>query len=178
MSNSIGANDAPAVKTVGPLLAVGILGMPFVFAWFLVRQGYSQRARFVAFSWLGIIAIALLRQGLPGDTPDSTATNPTAASATAGGDGPDRYADAAFVDHYVKGFLRDPQSARFSEVYAYRAGKQLSYCGNVNAKNGMGGYTGPQAFIASDSGFYLGEQATPARTAEYCKGSTRTEVPL
>ena len=49
----------------------------------------------------------------------------------------------------VKSILRDPESARFSSLRAYRQlGGQLVVCGYVNAKNGFGGYTGDEAFIA------------------------------
>jgi len=52
--------------------------------------------------------------------------------------------------------LRDPDSAKYSDVVLYRdqiGGDDLaghySLCGYVNAKNGFGGYSGPQGFVSS-----------------------------
>jgi hypothetical protein len=52
--------------------------------------------------------------------------------------------------------LKDPDSANFTDVVLYRdqigdddlAG-HYSLCGQVNAKNGFGGYSGPQGFVSS-----------------------------
>jgi hypothetical protein len=41
-------------RKVGPVLTIGILLAPYVFAWLLLRKGYSKAARLIAFSWLGI----------------------------------------------------------------------------------------------------------------------------
>lgn len=60
-------------------LVIGIALLPFVFAWFLLRPGYSVWARVLAFGWLGVclILFALPRPGpvpsrLPTPTPTST----------------------------------------------------------------------------------------------------------
>ncbi|WP_339914103.1 hypothetical protein [uncultured Brevundimonas sp.] len=46
--------------------------------------------------------------------------------------------------------LRDPDSARFRSVrYSRRPNGQTIYCGEVNARNAMGGYTGYVRFISS-----------------------------
>jgi hypothetical protein len=52
--------------------------------------------------------------------------------------------------------LKDPDSAKYSDLVLYRdqigdddfAG-HYSLCGYVNAKNGFGGYSGPQGFVSS-----------------------------
>lgn len=44
---------------------------------------------------------------------------------------------------HVRESLKDPQSAQFSSVYAAWS---TEVCGNVNARNSFGGYTGDQAF--------------------------------
>lgn len=57
--------------------------------------------------------------------------------------------------------MRDPDSAKITDIKVYRgnAGAEFA-CGNVNAKNEFGGYTGLQAFHvrlkAKDGGGYEG----------------------
>lgn len=41
-----------AQRKVGVPLIVGIVFLPLLFSWFLLRPGYSKRARLVAFGWL------------------------------------------------------------------------------------------------------------------------------
>ena len=45
----------------------------------------------------------------------------------------------------VRSSLKDPESARFSNVYMAADGKYA--CGDVNAKNSMGGYVGATVFM-------------------------------
>jgi len=45
--------------------------------------------------------------------------------------------------------LTDPDSAKFREVFV--APNQVAVCGDVNAKNSFGGYTGFRKFIYSSS---------------------------
>jgi hypothetical protein len=48
----------------------------------------------------------------------------------------------------VERLLTDPNSAQFRELHAYpAAGTPAAVCGEVNAKNRMGGYNGFQRFI-------------------------------
>lgn len=58
-----GANelDKPTARTVSLILAVGIIFVPYVFAWFvLLREGYSRRAKVITLGWLlGILFIFL-----------------------------------------------------------------------------------------------------------------------
>jgi hypothetical protein len=39
-------------RKVSILLAIGICLMPYIFAWFTLREGYSKSARFISFGWL------------------------------------------------------------------------------------------------------------------------------
>lgn len=68
------------------------------------------------------------------------------------------------TERAVKGHMKDPGSVRFrnSRFTAYQ-GRTPVVCGEVNAKNGFGGRTGYQKFIASGETFgpYL-EETTPA----------------
>lgn len=45
----------------------------------------------------------------------------------------------------VKAVLKDPESAQFSGLWVGPGGKYV--CGDVNAKNAMGGYVGKQSFL-------------------------------
>ena len=48
--------------------------------------------------------------------------------------------------------LRDPESAKYQEVYAHSFGDSAYvFCGRVNAKNGFGGYTGVERFVAAST---------------------------
>lgn len=51
----------------------------------------------------------------------------------------------------IKARLKDPDSAEFRNVGFYSGGPAPVACGEVNAKNGFGGYTGYERFIASGS---------------------------
>jgi hypothetical protein len=39
-------------RRVSILLGIGIFLMPYIFAWFTLREGYSKSARFISFGWL------------------------------------------------------------------------------------------------------------------------------
>ena len=39
-------------RKVSILLGIGIFMMPYIFAWFTLREGYSKSARFISFGWL------------------------------------------------------------------------------------------------------------------------------
>lgn len=70
----------------------------------------------------------------------------------------------------VMGILRDPTSAIFGQVLIVRKGGQESICGEVNAKNGFGGYTGMKPFvITSDAKLYMN---SPERWNRHCAGVT------
>ena len=51
----------------------------------------------------------------------------------------------------IKARLRDPESARFTDVVVSRRSGSPVVCGYVNAKNGFGGYVGKEPFISGDS---------------------------
>lgn len=51
-------SEATPRKKVGILLIVGILFLPFIFAWALLRRGYSNGARAVSFGWMVFVLAA------------------------------------------------------------------------------------------------------------------------
>lgn len=53
-------------RRVSTGLMIAIFLVPMIFAWFLVREGYSAKARFFAFSWLifGVLASTMSKMVL------------------------------------------------------------------------------------------------------------------
>lgn len=47
-------------RRVGWLLGIGIALVPVVFAWFTLREGHSEQARYISFAWLGVAVIISL----------------------------------------------------------------------------------------------------------------------
>lgn len=72
--------------------------------------------------------------------------------------------------------LLDYPSARFRGVTAHVAGKAVTFCGQVNAKNRSGGYVGWEAF-----GVFVADGASvsidPKMTAILCAPPTGEAVP-
>jgi hypothetical protein len=63
--------DNPPSRNVGPLLGVGILFLPPIFAWCLLRSGYTTLSRVLGLGWLGLfLLIAITTQG---QSPPATA---------------------------------------------------------------------------------------------------------
>ena len=58
MDMSVISNIQPLTSTshhsrqISVLLVVGIFIMPYIFAWFTLREGYSKTVRYVSFGWL------------------------------------------------------------------------------------------------------------------------------
>jgi hypothetical protein len=59
-----------------------------------------------------------------------------------------QYAWISSSEQSVKEKLRDPDSAEFRNVRFYSGAGVPVSCGEVNAKNGFGGYTGFERFVA------------------------------
>lgn len=54
----------------------------------------------------------------------------------------------AKAEGYVRAHLRDPESAKFTDVTMIKVGgAPYAICGWVNGKNGFGGYSGPRRFF-------------------------------
>jgi hypothetical protein len=61
--------------------------------------------------------------------------------------------------------LRDPDSAKFGDVFFGRNG---TVCGTVNSKNGFGGYTGAQVFTVDAKYVRLGDSGAVATWNKNC----------
>lgn len=44
-------------RKVSILLAIGIMFMPYIFAWVTLKKGYSSNARVISFGWLALMVI-------------------------------------------------------------------------------------------------------------------------
>lgn len=49
-------------RKVSILLGIGIFIMPYIFAWFTLREGYSKPARFISFGWFVFIVYLSMQQ--------------------------------------------------------------------------------------------------------------------
>lgn len=108
---------------------------------------------------LGIIVFLGVIGSIAGSSDeDPSTTNATAATAeakeAAAPESP--YADTAKQAAWIaagqvaiKNQLRDPGSAKFRNVHFYSGGGVPVTCGEVNAKNAFGGYTGFERFVAA-----------------------------
>jgi len=72
-------SDDREARRVGAGLAIGIFLMPVIFAWFLLRTGYTAGARIMAFGWLGLlVTVGVLGSGGAAPAPNTPAvTLPT-----------------------------------------------------------------------------------------------------
>lgn len=88
MTEAIAVATPPAMRRkVGVLLGVGILFLPYIFSWMLLRRGYSTLARVVSFGWmLSVIIVALARtpsQTSPTEQVSRDSNSPNSASPAA-----------------------------------------------------------------------------------------------
>lgn len=67
--------------------------------------------------------------------------------------------------------LKDPDSAQFRNLRVVSGGAAL--CGEVNAKNSYGGYTGFKSFVADNDGVaWQGDGSAPSDTYQYGNRNT------
>lgn len=85
----------------------------------------------------------------------------------------------ASYERAVRNELRDPSSAQFRALKVLPGGPEDgALCGEVNAKNAMGGYTGFEPFYAEMMGprpravLYLASRVGLDRVRELCQAAT------
>lgn len=101
---------------------------------------------------------------------DPSATSDYASSATSPGT-PDGDRIAAFVEaegkKVILGQLRDPESAKFTDVSVRWTSGRPMLCGSVNSRNGLGGMAGRQRFVTAGSDIaFLEEQVEAGEWAK------------
>ncbi|MBB1387222.1 DUF4236 domain-containing protein [Pseudoalteromonas sp. SG45-5] len=52
-------NDDNSQRSVGILLSIGILILPYIFAWLLLRSGYSTYSRLISFAWMAFLIYSM-----------------------------------------------------------------------------------------------------------------------
>jgi len=77
---SVGGNVV-AKRNVGAALGIGILFLPWIFAWLLLRRGYSVIARVIAFGWMVLVILFTIGSSHPSQT--TTSSTPAVAAADA-----------------------------------------------------------------------------------------------
>lgn len=109
-------------------------------------------------SFVALVGIALWAMPERGPAPPSIRPTLSAASAPAKTGEPNEYALKRIGENNVLARLKDPDSAKFRGQFIGASGIP---CGEVNSKNGFGGYTGHKRYMASGGGvvFIEGELA-------------------
>lgn len=131
-------------RKVSALLAVGIVFMPYIFAWILLRPGYSSGARIVGFAWAAVIAIPLIT----GIAHPPAGTSSVATASVASARSPQevrKEADAVLeqqAENQIRKMLKDEGSAVFRNSYGWIKHGQRVACGEVNSKNSFGAMAG------------------------------------
>lgn len=67
--------EKPGKRKVSILLGIGILFIPYVFSWFLLRKGHSKLSRIVGFSWLVLILLVAMTPKASGPATPEAAVN-------------------------------------------------------------------------------------------------------
>ena len=85
MSEAIVTSDPQtnATRKVGAALGIGIFLLPWIFAWFLLRKGYSNTARLISFGWMLIIVIFAIAGGSGSDEVATASSAPASSVAAA-----------------------------------------------------------------------------------------------
>lgn len=65
------SNTISETRKVSVGLIIGIILLPFIFVWFLLKQGYSKKAKIIGFIWLAIWVIIAISSGNKSDITDS-----------------------------------------------------------------------------------------------------------
>lgn len=174
-SSDAGTFYAYEQRRVGAALAIAIFVAPPLFAWLLLRSGYSALARIVSFGWLALVIVSIAagamapsigaKPSLPSVPPTNEkraeaaqAPAPMTVNSGTGNeqDNAEAYTAAKSAIDSVRYSLADPDSALFKDVWAVRgqiadAPETVFACGTVNAKNAYGGYVGYTPFVAVGS---------------------------
>ncbi len=96
---SVGNDPRNGVKRkVGAALGIGIFLLPWIFAWFLLRRGYSIVARVISFGWMAIIILFIIGSSHP-----APATTRRSASGRDGGTAHDRKAGDQEIGRSITG---------------------------------------------------------------------------
>lgn len=121
---------------------------------FLSRDGGRNIVFGAGISFFALVGIALWSK--PDRGPEAASTRPSLSApiARAKASEPNEYALKLIGEKNILARLKDPDSARFRGQFIGVSGIP---CGEVNSKNGFGGYTGHKRYMASGGGIALME---------------------
>lgn len=150
------ASNQTKEREVGVWLAGSIIAVPPIFAWFLLRKGYSTKLRLAAFVWMAIW-LGFYNSGgsekyneYKQESEQQKVADKKAEQDSANSDKGLQNRIMGAWKSGIKDALIDPNSAEFKNVYFVLAANRVSFaCGEVNSKNRLGGYTGYKRFITA-----------------------------
>lgn len=150
------ANNHVKEREVGLWLTGAIIAVPPLFAWLLLRKGYSSKHRLAAFVWMAIW-LGIYNNSSSEKYADYKQRSEQQAIAEnkAGQDyaKSDEGLKSRIIGTWesgIKDALIDPKSAEFKNVYfVLNVNRTPFACGEVNSKNRLGGYTGYKRFISA-----------------------------
>lgn len=125
-------------------LGLGILLLPYLFAWFTLRPGYSRQARVVALGWMTALVLVIAHANRNDNAQTSSAPSSTPAVDPVDPMRAVKDQSATVARELVPRAMKDPSSAKFGNVWGVTTGVA---CGYVNGKNSFGAMTGQQGFI-------------------------------
>lgn len=165
----------PGHRNVSIPLIIGIVLVPYIFAWFLLRHGYSKQSRMMGLGWLALLVTIIginqrnLTKGSSVDQSTSRKVDMDPGRAT-------KEMAAARARNLVPSVLKDPSSAEFGNVWGVSA---TVACGHVNAKNSFGALAGQERFIMEDDrvSFESGHGGFPRHWNAICVGKPLAPPP-
>lgn len=125
------------------MLFFGILFMPYIFAWFLLRGGYSTRSRIIGLSWAALIMMTVVPRAIY--LSGNLAASPSGSTNLVSQKQVRHDGDAVLLatgERMVNKMLKDPDSAVFRNSYGWIKHGQRVACGEVNSKNSFGAMSG------------------------------------
>jgi len=126
-------------RSVSLLLIIGVLLVPYVFAWFLLGKGYSQRARVVGLGWMTLIVGLAITSGMstrPGSPAVAAAETAAPPKEEIKADNPNAVAPLV-VGMSLKAAARSPDSLIIEHATANPS--RTFVCVLYRAQNGFGG---------------------------------------
>jgi hypothetical protein len=135
-------------RKVSLLLAIGIFFIPYIFAWFTLRKGYSVQARIISGLWL-VIAFAIVR---PRNQEDMPVSAPVVAATPAQVESKiikksllmtpemlrndfNKIAPAIDKSYFLNAFNIEAKGSM--DMFKYNISENLSIAGSVNKDDGM-----------------------------------------
>lgn len=172
-----------------PLLYLGILFLPYVFAWFTLKKGYSNKLRGFAFGWLALFVVSLCSPFLVPQQKPITKQEPIVKQVRA----PSNLNNCAYAEQIVREtddmlttILKfHDERASYQEIAQWRVKSFNSQFTELQAKFNLkpAAVTHPDNAIAVSMNsdylnrlaFLLGDIFTAARSGDYSQAKEQTK---